>query len=360
MRIQSVEPILMQIPFSYGPANKRQSNVMDVLYVRIDTDEGVTGWGEAFGFRICPATHATIAKILGPKCVGGDPADVAQFMSDLTFTFKSGGRSGPVMFGLSGIDIALWDIAGKVAGKPVHELLGGKKRDRVAAYASLQGFHDPDAAARNAADTLADGYTHVKLHERDIPCVAAARKAVGEKTPLMIDVNCVFTPDEALAFAHELEPYDLGWFEEPSWPPEDHAAMKRIRRETNVPVAAGENATSPTDLSVLALDGVVDVLQPDVIKSGGITAMRRIFADAASAGVAVSPHSPYFGPGLIASIHLAAVTERESMCERFYLDFEASPLGSCIDASAGSLAVPDGPGLGITVDEKIVAKYRVA
>jgi L-alanine-DL-glutamate epimerase-like enolase superfamily enzyme len=136
--------------------------------------------------------------------------------------------------------------------------------------------------------------------------------------------------------------------------------MKRIRTETRVPVASGENATSPSDLSTLALDGVVDVLQPDVIKSGGITAMRKIFADAASAGVEVSPHSPYFGPGLIASIHLAAVTERDAMCERFFLNFEASPLGECIDATGGALAVPMGPGLGVTVDESIVTRYRVA
>jgi L-alanine-DL-glutamate epimerase-like enolase superfamily enzyme len=360
MRIERVEPILMKIPFSYGPAGKRQTSVMEVLYVRIDTDAGVTGWGEAFGFRICAATHATIDKLLGPWCIGKDPTDIAKFMTDLTFAFKSGGRSGPVMFGLSGIDIALWDIAGKVAGKPVHALLGGKKRDHVMAYASMQGFHDADAAARNAADTVADGYRYVKLHERDIACVAAARRAIGADIPLAIDVNCVFTPDEALAFAHELEPYDLGWFEEPVWPPEDHAAMKRIRTQTRVPVASGENASSPSDLSVLALDGVVDVLQPDVIKSGGITAMRKIFADAAAAGVEVSPHSPYFGPGLIASIHLSAVTERESMCERFYLDFEASPLGSCIDATGGRLAVPMGPGLGIAVDDAVVARYRVA
>jgi L-alanine-DL-glutamate epimerase-like enolase superfamily enzyme len=333
---------------------------MDVLYVRIDTDEGITGWGEAFGFRISPATHATIAKLLGPKCVGQDPSDIATFMHDLTFAFKSGGRSGPVVYGLSGIDIALWDIAGKVAGKPVYELLGGKKRERVAAYASLQGFHDADAAARNAADTLADGYTYVKLHERDIACVAAARNAVGAQTPLAVDVNCVFTPDEALAFAHELEPYDMGWFEEPAWPPEDHAAMKRIRNETRVPVAAGENATSAGDLCALVRDGVVDILQPDVIKSGGITAMRTVFAAAAEAGVAVSPHSPYFGPGLIASVHLAAVTAQESMCERFYLDFEASPLGEIINATNGTLPVPGGPGLGIDVDEAIVARYRVA
>lgn len=360
MLIERIEPILLKIPFSYGARGDQTRGVMQFLFVRVDTDAGITGWGEAFGFKICPATHATITSVLAPAFVGQDPSDVARLMAKVGFDFKSGGRSGPVQFGLSGIDIALWDIAGKAAGKPLHALLGEKKRDRVAAYASLNGLHDPARAAANAAQALADGYREVKLHERDTACVAAARAAVGAATPLMCDVNCVWTPDEALAMAREWEPYGLAWLEEPVWPPEDHAAMKRIRTETRVPVSSGENASSPTDLIALARNGIVDVLQPDVIKFGGITDTLPVMQAAAAAGVTVSPHSPYIGPGLIASIHLSALMEREAICERFYLDFEASPLGSAVDAVNGTLAVPDGPGLGMTVDEGVIARYRVA
>jgi L-alanine-DL-glutamate epimerase-like enolase superfamily enzyme len=360
MKITNVEPVLLAIPFGYGPRGDQTRATMQMLYVRVDTDAGVSGWGEAFGFKICPATHAAIATLLAPAFTGQDPSDVSALMAKIGFDFKSGGRSGPVQFGLSGIDIALWDIAGKVAGKPIHALLGGKKRDRVAAYASLNGFHDARRAAANASQALADGYREVKLHERDTACVAAARAALGATTPLMVDVNCVWTPDEALALAREWEPYDLTWLEEPSWPPEDHAAMKRIRTQTRVPVSSGENAQSPTDLLALVREGIVDVLQPDVIKFGGITDTLPVMQAAAAAGVTLSPHSPYVGPGLIASIHLSAVMEREAICERFYLDFDASPMGAAADASNGTLPVPDGPGLGVDVDEDVIARYRVA
>jgi L-alanine-DL-glutamate epimerase-like enolase superfamily enzyme len=360
MKIVRVEPILLNIPFDYGARGHQTRATMQFLFVRVDTDAGVSGWGEAFGFKICPATHAAITSLLAPAFVGHDPGDIAGLMGKVGFDFKSGGRSGPVQFGLSGIDIALWDIAGKVAGKPVHALLGGKKRDRVGAYASLNGFHDAQRAAANAAQALTDGYREVKLHERDTACIAAARAAVGAGTPLMVDVNCVWKPDEALAMAREWEPYELTWLEEPVWPPEDHAAMKRIRSETRVPVSSGENAQSPSDLLALVREGIVDVLQPDVIKFGGITDTLPVMRAAAAAGVRVSPHSPYIGPGLIASIHLSAVMDEDAICERFYLDFDASPLGSAAHAANGTLPVPDGPGLGVTVDDEVIARYRVA
>ena len=359
MKIVAVEPILLNIPFGYGARGQQSRASMQLLFVRVDTDAGVSGWGEAFGFKICPATHATIASLLAPAFVGQDPSDVAGLMGKVGFDFKSGGRSGPVQFGLSGIDIALWDIAGKVAGKPIHALLGGKKRDRVGAYASLNGFHDAQRAAADAAQAMIDGYREVKLHERDTACIAASRAAVGAATPLMVDVNCVWSPDEALAMAREWEPYNLTWLEEPVWPPEDHAAMKRIRTETRVPVSSGENAQSPSDLIALVREGIVDVLQPDVIKFGGITETLPVMRAAAAAGVRLSPHSPYIGPGLIASIHLSAVMDEDAICERFYLDFDASPLGSAADATNGTLPVPDGPGLGVTVDEAVIARYRV-
>jgi L-alanine-DL-glutamate epimerase-like enolase superfamily enzyme len=332
---------------------------MNVLFVKIETDEGVTGWGEAFGFGSCPVTRQAIATMLAPRCIGRDPSDPA-LMSELIHRFTSSGRSGPVQYGISGIDIALWDIAGKVAGQPIHQLLGSKKRERIPAYASLLGFHDADRAARNAAAALEDGYRHIKLHEKDAPSVAAARRTIGNDIPLMLDVNCAWTPDVALAMARELEAFDLRWLEEPVWPPEDHAAMKYIRTATRVPIASGENASSESDLIALVSDGIVDVVQPSVTKAGGITSLRKIVANAAAAGVEVALHSPYLGPGLIASVHLIAAMERDAVCERFYLDLEASPLGDWIDVTGGTMAVPTEPGLGVPIDERILERYRVS
>jgi L-alanine-DL-glutamate epimerase-like enolase superfamily enzyme len=360
IRIERVEPILINVPYTYGDKTEPTRAAMNVLFVRIDTDAGVTGWGESFGFVSCPVTREAIEKLIAPRLIGRDPSDVSALMAELTFALRSSGRTGPVVFGLSGIDIALWDIAGKVAGKPIHELLGGPRRERIPAYASLLGFHDAGKAARNARAALDDGYRHVKLHETDTPSVAAAREAVGPGIPLMLDVNCAWTPDEALAMARELQPYDLRWLEEPVWPPEDHAAMKRIRSETRVPVASGENASSASDLIDLVRDGIVDVVQPSVTKIGGITALRKIIASAETAGVEVALHSPYLGPGLIATVHLIAAMRRDVACERFYLDLEASPLGDWIDVTGGTMRVPSEPGLGVAVDESMLERYRVA
>jgi L-alanine-DL-glutamate epimerase-like enolase superfamily enzyme len=360
MRIERVEPILVKVPFGYGTAGERIRDAIEILFVRIDTDEGITGWGEAFGFKISPVTREAIEVLIAPRCIGRDPSDIPALMAALARALTSGGRSGPVAYGLSGIDIALWDIAGKVAGKPVHALLGDTAPERIPAYASLLGFHDAGRAARNAAAALDDGYAHIKLHERDAPSVAAARQAIGEATPLMLDVNCAWTPDEALAMARELQPYGLRWLEEPVWPPEDRVAMKRIHAETAIAVAAGENALSATDAVGLARDGAVDVMQPSVTKIGGISAVRDIIAAAAGSGAEIVPHSPYVGPGLVATVHLIAALLPGVVCERFYLDLDASPIGAWVDVAAGTMAVPGEPGLGFTVDERVLERYRVA
>jgi L-alanine-DL-glutamate epimerase-like enolase superfamily enzyme len=360
MRIERVEPILVNIPYTYGTAGAKHALKMNVLFVRIDTDEGITGWGEAFGFNVSPVTREAVETLLAPRCIGREIGDPAAFTANLAYQFKSAGRTGPIAFGVSGIDIALWDIVGQAAGKPIHQLLGNKQRERLPAYASLLGFHNVEEAARNAAAAVEDGYRHIKLHETDTPSVAAARAAIGGDIPLMVDVNCAWTPDEGLRMAREWEAYDLRWLEEPVWPPEDHAAMKRIRTETRVPVASGENAHSALGLIALAQDGIVDVVQPSVTKFGGISALRPVIAAAEAANVEVALHSPYLGPGLVATIHLIAAMERDVVVERFYLDFEASPMGAWTEVTNGSVPVPSAPGLGVVPDAAILERYRIA
>jgi len=160
--------------------------------------------------------------------------------------------------------------------------------------------------------------------------------------------------------AREWEPYALRWLEEPVWPPEDHAAMKRIRAETRVPIASGENASSALALIALAQDGIVDVVQPSVTKFGGISALRPVIAAAEAANVEVALHSPYLGPGLVATVHLIAAMERDVVAERFYLDFEASPMRGFTDVTDGTLPVPSAPGLGVAPDPAFLERYRIA
>src|SRR5438477_6496695 len=137
----------------------------DVLLVRVDTDGGVTGWGESFGHRIFPATRAAIDTVLGPMCVGRDPTQIAALGDDLQRALHGVGRNGPTIYALSGIDIALWDIAGKIAGVPLYRLLGGSPRADLPAYASLLRYGTAKPVAFYTEQALARGYRYIKLHE---------------------------------------------------------------------------------------------------------------------------------------------------------------------------------------------------
>ena len=180
------------------------------------------------------------------------------------------------MYALSGVDIALWDIAGKVAGKPLYQLFGGEARP-MPAYASLLRCSGPDAVARSCEESLAQGYRLIKLHEITVEAVKAARDAVGPGVPLMVDTNCPWSVDEAIAMAQALRPFDMYWLEEPVWPPEDHAGLAKVRAAGAV-IAAGENAAGLIEFRRAFELGALDVAQPSVTKIGGISEMRRIIA----------------------------------------------------------------------------------
>jgi D-galactarolactone cycloisomerase len=270
------------------------------------------------------------------------------------------GRHGPVSFALSGIDIALWDIAGKAQGVPIYRLLGGATRDRLATYASLLRYGKGDLVARYTQEAVACGYTAIKLHEHLIETIAPGREAAGPNIAIMVDTNCAWPPDEALEMARKLKSYDLYWLEEPVDPVDDYQAMARIRRETGMTIAAGENIGHAGEARYAIELGALDIFQPSITKIGGILAMRKAIAVAKEHGARVMPHSPYFGPGLIATLHVIAADLPGSLCERFYCELEATPLGDATAARDGHMQVPQGPGLGIDIDERVIARYRVA
>jgi D-galactarolactone cycloisomerase len=264
-----------------------------------------------------------------------------------------------VIYGLSGIDIALWDIAGKLAGVPIYRLLGGPARQQVRAYASLLRYHDPAVVARLSSEAVERGYRHIKLHEIDMPPVAAARAAVGPEVALMMDTNCPWSLREARAMALQLTPHDLFWLEEPIWPPEDAAALAQLRRDASMPIAAGENAGSALHFAQMFAAGAVDYAQPSVTKIGGISELRKVLVLAEAANVTVAPHSPYFGPGLLATLHILAAAPQEMLFERLYVELEAGLYGEFTGAREGMMTVPDGPGLGCEPDAAAITRYRV-
>ena len=362
MTIRSITPIALDLPFEVGGPKSQfagRPRQMAMLLVRVETEDGIVGWGEAFGYAVWPVTRTAIEKLIAPMAIGKNEDDIAGVMDDLQRKLHIVGRTGPVVYAMSGLDIALWDIAGKKAGKPVSALLGGARRTQVPAYASLVRYGDAALVARNATAAVARGFKAVKLHEITATEVKAARDAVGPNIKIMMDTNCPWTVDEALAVAKQVRQYDLLWFEEPVYPPEDFQGLARVRREGGIAVSAGENAMSYTDFRAMFDAGAVDVAQPSVTKIGGISEMMRIARLAVERGVTLVPHSPYFGPGLLASIHMAASFERETMIEYSFVELGASPLGDAIAVTDGRVKVPTGSGLGRDPDAEMIARYRV-
>jgi len=364
MKITHIEPMLIELPYEHGAPKPALGTgavrtMMDAVYLRVDTDEGVTGWGEAFGFGACRIALEAAKIVVAPLAVGRDPTDIPALMGDLFRRLQGMSLNGPVRFALSGLDIALWDIAGQVAGQPIHRLLGGSgSRTRIPAYASLMRMGDAAHVAKVSAEAASRGYRHIKLHERTVETVAAARRTVGPDVALMLDTNCSWSPDEAIAMARRLGDQDLFWLEEPVSPADDFDGLARVRREGGVPVAAGENLGTVNDLRRIVEAGAVDFVQPDATKMGGITELWKAVAFAAERGARLEPHSPLHGPGLIATQHVIAAMAAEAMCEFYFCDLGASPMGDAILAVDGMMKVPDGPGLGVEIDVAAIERHR--
>ena len=173
--------------------------------------------------------RAAVHNMIAPIAIGQDARDIAKLSYDLQQKLHLFGRYGITIFALSGLDIALWDIAGKAAGLPLHRLLGGAGRDRLPAYASLLKYRDPEKVAARTKQAVEQGYRHIKLHETEEPEVKAARLAAGNDVAIMVDTNCPWTPEQARHMTLKLRQYDLHWLEEPIFPPEDFAAIARLR-----------------------------------------------------------------------------------------------------------------------------------
>ena len=364
MKITKVDTVVVRIPYRHGGPptgfGGRTWTTIDTLLVRVDTEDGLSGWGEAFGYNVNEGTKATIDSLIGPLCIGRDSAAIGALIAELQQTLHFFGRGGPVIYGLSGIDIALWDLAGKRAGLPLYHLLGGPARRQLPAYASLLRYRDPAATAKVSAEAVERGYRYIKLHEIDLPPVASAREAAGPAARIMVDTNCPWSLGQAQSMMRQLAAYDIFWLEEPIWPPEDFAALAELRRTSLMPIAAGENAGTAFQLAQMLAARAIDYAQPSVTKIGGLSELRKVLALAEAANVRVAPHSPYFGPGLLATMHVLAAAPQEMLVERLHVDLEASLFGEFINASGGLMTVPDGPGLGCEPDAKVIARYRVA
>ncbi|MFN0095713.1 MAG: mandelate racemase/muconate lactonizing enzyme family protein [Dehalococcoidia bacterium] len=356
MRITAVQAIPLAIPFApWDPPTSWYERLEGQLLIRVETDRGLVGWGESFAYGTGPAVAHIVERVLAPVVVGQDPSRIAWLHDRMQRVSRRAGHYGLAMYALSGVDIALWDLAGKALGVPVAQLLGGISRPSVPAYGSHPHYATPQDAALGALKSVESGFTMIKLHQTDLASVAAVREAVGPEIDVMLDTNNPWTPSEAIAMAKQLAPYNLRWLEEPVWPPEDFAGLARVRAAATMPITLGENACTVTEFRDILAAGAADVLQPSVTKSGGLTELQRVAILAAAAGVPVIPHSFYFGPGLAATVHLVASFTGDTPME-FPLGRLATPLlREPIEAQRGVVHLPEGPGLGVEINPAVLA-----
>ncbi|ARP62210.1 galactonate dehydratase [Mesorhizobium sp. WSM1497] len=342
------------------------------LFLKIETDAGVTGWGEPVVEGRALTVEAAV-KELGDYLIGKDP----RLIEDHWTVMHRGGfyRGGPIlMSAIAGIDQALWDIKGKALGVPVHELLGGKLRDSIKVYSWIGGDRPAEVAA-GAREMVARGFLALKMNGTEelqivdshdkidaaVERVAMVREAVGPNIGIAVDFHGRVHRPMARALVKELEPYRLMFIEEPVLS-ENREALKEIAALGSTPIALGERLYSRWDFKSVFEEGVVDIIQPDLSHAGGITECRKIAAMAEAYDVAVAPHCPLGPIALAACLQLDAVSYNCFIQEQS-LGIHYNAANDLLDYAAnkdvfryedGYVAIPDGPGLGVEIDEDYV------
>ena len=242
---------------------------------------------------------------------------------------------------------------------PLYQLLGGAESREVKAYASLVRYSDRDQMVADAEKASGEGYEMLKLHQIDVESIRRGREAMGDDPFLTVDVNCQWPPHQAVEMALAMDEYDLHWLEEPVWPPEDFRGLAAVMEESGVPLAAGENACTAHQFRYMIDEGAVRYPQPSVVKVGGISEFLKVATLAEAANMELAPHSPYFGPGFVATLHLIAHTRRARWIEKLYCDLETSIYTPALEIQDGTYTIPEGPGLGVDVAPHVLKEYAL-
>lgn len=365
MKIVDVELIQLAKSHERPHRNAKQSRSRRVVsLVRVTTDEGVDGLGEAW----CdPAlAEGVVLGRLRPLVIGEDPFNVEGIWRKAFDGNPMYDAKGAAVAGLSGIDMACWDIMGKATGQPVCKLLGGLNRTEIPAYASdLHWEEDPRVMARAAADFVERGFRTVKTHvgvdpDDDVRRVRALREAIGPDIGLMVDINTGFDRPTAIRFGRRIAEYDITWYEEPL-SPMDADGLGVVRASTGLTIATGENEYTRWGFRQLFDNGGVDFAMPDVARAGGLTETKKICAVAEAYGVVVSPHNYSSGVCSAATLHLLAAVPGTGPLEWDTVDSSIGPelFVEPPVVTDGTVSVPQRPGLGVHLPDEVRARYAV-
>lgn len=380
MKIQDIHvhvlvcPLETPFAFSQGWVHSRSATLVEIV-----TDTGICGWGEAFSQGLEPPqiAAAAIEYALKPKLLGRNPLDTEVLWHELYSHARDYGRTGSVMAALSGVDMALWDIAGHHYKQPVAQLLGGLFRTHVQPYATgfyrISGQGESARLAEEALQHHENGFTLMKIKlgfgvKDDIHVMQTIGKALqGKDVQLMVDTNHAYGRHEALTLGRALEEYGLLWYEEPV-APEDRAGYKELREKLSMPIAGGENEHSGYGFRDWFADEALDIAQPDLGSCGGFSAARHIVAMAQANGVRVNPHVWGSAVAQAASLQLLAalpVTHHSLFATQPVLEFDTSSHPFRADLVSDPIVRNDNlveistqPGLGISVNSDVIEQYR--
>jgi len=369
MKITAVEPIHLRVPV----VEEIPDGTLDVLVVLIHTDAGITGVGEvtsqSYVCKACFDAPRSAARRHGLTSilVGEDPRDVKRLWEKMYYQTNRYGRRGAAIHAISGADLALWDILGKHENRPVYELLGGAHRSTVRAYASVLFGDTPDETATLARQFVDLGLTAAKFGwgpfgqdpDTDVAHVQSARIVLGQDCDLMVDAGHAWDVATAKQRAELLAPFNIAWLEEPL-SQDDRRGYSELCPKSPVPIAAGEGEVTHWDFEDLIERGL-HIVQPDVAFCGGLTVCRRVSEMCQTHGRQAVPHCFSTGINLAASLHWMASVPNGDLIEYC---LRPSPLMRKLVRNLpplidGRVPVPDGPGLGIELDEEVIEEFRV-
>ena len=388
MKISKVTPWIISFPWRMRVGADRRLVESDrrLVLVQVDTDEGITGWGEVTTYPGPVANRAMAAMIaqVSDYLAGESAHEFERLWQKIFRTFTYVGTRGAVTALISGIDIALWDIRGKELGLPIYQLLGGPVRDRIALYT-----HPPEP--RNIPDAIADarqiieaGYEAFKFDPmmRFIPggndgfmdgqlsregiaaadeIVGAVRDAIGPDIEILIDAHGMYNVPTAIELANRLAAHDIHWFEEPV-PVESWKALQQVRREIPVKISVGERLHTRWEFVPIFENGLADFAMPDVTWTGGITELKKISTMAEAYYIPMSPHDASGPINVLAGAHVMMTTPNFYKLEtsRYDLSVYGDLISPGLEIVNGDLIVPDAPGLGAEVDADFVKAHAVS
>lgn len=343
---------------------------IEIVVVEVETQDGTIGFGEGLCRRGAAGYARFIEEALVPRLIGRDASDRRALWKSMRAAL-SGRPGGQIVEAIAAVDIALWDIAGKQAGQPIHRLLGGMGRKEVAAYASSINWLDDATVEAEVAAVLAAGFREIKVklgHPlRDaIARARFVRELAGDDIALYVDANWAYDVDDALIVGRGLADLGYGFFEEPI-APQDRGGYRRLAQHLPIRLAAGESDFVASDALISLQDRSLGLIQPDVTRSGGISETWRICELAAAFNTAYAPHVGWSGAICVAaSLQLAAAAETFRTFECMVYQnplrdaFTQPIVGEGSQLVDGKLAVPQGPGLGIEVDRDALARFRIS